>query len=155
MRIMRIKVKGLRIFFFHIAGARQQPCPFAWGAAHGSRAGGNQAAQGWAKAFYRSKRWLKCRDAYRKDRMLADGGLCEECHDRPGCIVHHREPLTQETITNPEISLNHRNLEYVCKDCHDRFEGHGIGGGSRPLCRFGGGGQPISMREMDRYGRKH
>nr|WP_300767001.1 HNH endonuclease [uncultured Acetatifactor sp.] len=63
--------------------------------------------------------------------------------------MHHRKPLTQETITNPEISLNHGNLEYVCKDCHDRFEGHGIGGGSRPLCRFTADGQPISMREVD------
>ena len=112
-------------------------------------------AQEWAKAFYRSKRWLKCRDAYIKDRILADGGLCEECHDRPGYIVHHREPLTQETITDTEISLNHRNLEYVCKDCHDRFEGHGIGGGSSLTCRFDEDGQPISMWEMDRYGRKH
>ena len=76
-------------------------------------------------------------------------------HDRPGYIVHHREPLTQETITDTEISLNHRNLEYVCKDCHDRFEGHGIGGGSSLTCRFDEDGQPISMREVDRYGRKH
>ena len=51
-------------------------------------------AQEWAKAFYRFKRWLTCRDAYIKDRILADGGLCEECHDRPGYIVHHRKPLT-------------------------------------------------------------
>ncbi len=55
-------------------------------------------AQEWAKAFYRSRRWLRCRDAYIKDRILADGGLCEECHDRPGYIVHHRKPLTQEIV---------------------------------------------------------
>ena len=55
-------------------------------------------AQEWAKAFYRSRRWLRCRDAYIKDRILADGGLCEECRDRPGYIVHHRKPLTQETV---------------------------------------------------------
>lgn len=107
-------------------------------------------AQEWAKAFYRSKRWLKCRDAYIKNRTLADGGLCEECHDRPGYIVHHRKPLNQETIKNPEIALNHRFLEYVCKDCHDMFDGHGIGRGSIPLCRFNEDGQPISMREVDR-----
>lgn len=112
-------------------------------------------AQEWAKAFYRSKRWLKCRDAYIKGRVLADGGLCEECHDRPGYIVHHRKPLTQETIADPEIALDHRLLEYVCKDCHDRFEGHGIGKGSSPLCRFDEEGQPISMREVDRDGRRH
>ena len=51
-------------------------------------------AQEWAKTFYRSKRWLKCRDAYIKVKILADGGLCGECRGRPGYIVHHRKPLT-------------------------------------------------------------
>ena len=54
---------------------------------------GDRVAQEWAKAFYRSKRWLKCRNAYIKARILADGGLCEECHDKPGYLVHHRKPI--------------------------------------------------------------
>ena len=29
-----------------------------------------------------------------------------------------------ENINNPEIALNNKNLMYVCKDCHDKFDGH-------------------------------
>lgn len=110
-------------------------------------------AQEWAKAFYRSKRWTRCRNAYIGSRILADGGLCEECHDRPGYIVHHKVPLTQENISDPEAGLNHGNLEYVCKECHDGFKGHGLGGGGRcgrGLCTFDDSGQPVSRREVDR-----
>lgn len=107
-------------------------------------------AQEWAKTFYRSKKWIRCRKAYIGSRVMTDGGLCEECHDRPGYIVHHKIILTPDNIWNPEISLNYHHLKYVCKECHDRFEGHGIGGGSRPLCRFDADGQPISVREVDK-----
>ncbi len=106
-------------------------------------------AQEWAKAFYRSRKWIKCRNAYIGHRTTVDGGLCEECREKPGYIVHHKAALTQDNISDPEVSLNSRNLMYVCKECHDKFEGHGIGGGSRPLCRFDADGQPVSMREVD------
>ena len=107
-------------------------------------------AKEWAKAFYNSKRWTRCRDAYISKRIATDGGLCEECREKPGYIVHHKIMLTQTNISNPDISLNEDNLEYVCKDCHDLFEGHGLNKGIRPLCRFDADGQPISLREIDR-----
>ena len=56
-----------------------------------------------------------------------DGGLCEECHDKPGYIVHHKIEVTPDNINDAWVTLNINNLEYVCKDCHDRFEGHFIG----------------------------
>lgn len=111
-------------------------------------------AQEWAKAFYKSKKWINCRTSYIKERILADGGLCEECHDKPGYIVHHKIILTPENISDPEIALNHEYMEYVCKDCHDLFEGHGLNK-SNPLCVFDADGQPISIREIDRNGRKY
>ena len=108
-------------------------------------------AQEWAKEFYKSTKWLRCRNAYIQHRIMVDGGLCEECHNKPGYIVHHKEMLTANNILNPEISLNNSNLEYVCKDCHDLFEGHGIRRhGVAPLCRFDADGQPISLRDIDR-----
>lgn len=107
-------------------------------------------AKEWAKAFYNSKRWTKCRDTYISNRIDVDGGLCEECHEKPGYIVHHRTTLTKTNISDPDISLNENNLEYVCKDCHDLFEGHGLNKGIKPLCRFDEDGQPISIREIDR-----
>lgn len=107
-------------------------------------------AQEWAREFYKSIQWLRCRNAYIQHRLIMDGGLCEECHNKPGYIVHHKVILTASNISDSEISLNHSNLEYVCKDCHDLFEGHGIRHGAAPLCRFDADGQPISLRDIDR-----
>lgn len=107
-------------------------------------------AQEWAKSFYRSKKWAKCRNAYIGYRTMVDGGLCEECRDKPGYIVHHKVILTQDNISDPEVALNSWNLEYVCKDCHDKFEGHGFNRTGKLLCRFDADGQPISLREVDR-----
>jgi 5-methylcytosine-specific restriction endonuclease McrA len=107
-------------------------------------------AKDFAKPFYNSKRWQKCKQSYIDQRVLADGGLCEECRSEPGFIVHHRVMLTEANIGNPDVSLNHENLEYVCKECHDRFEGHGVGNGRvRPLFVFDMDGQPISLRDVD------
>lgn len=111
---------------------------------------GDEMAQAYAKAFYKTAKWLKCRQSYIDSRIMQDGGLCEECHDRPGYIVHHKIRLTESNIQNPEVSLNHENLEYVCKECHDEFEGHGLNKAVKPLCMFDSTGQPISLREVDR-----
>ena len=47
-------------------------------------------AKDWAKNFYNSKRWRKCRAAYFRLR----GGTCERCAD-VGKIVHHKTYITQ------------------------------------------------------------
>ena len=111
-------------------------------------------AKDWARPFYNSLRWIKARDSYIAKRMMIDGGLCEECHKYPGYIVHHKIHLTEDNIHDQEISLNFNNFEYVCKECHDEFEGHGAGGHgkAKTLCSFDASGQPISLREIDRSG---
>lgn len=98
-----------------------------------------------AEAFYKSEKWQRCRAAYIADRLLIDGGLCEECHERAGVIVHHKEMLTEQNVNDPEITLNHDNLELVCKECHDRFEGHGVGNNNEllPRIKFDASGQPF------------
>ncbi|MBO5208494.1 MAG: hypothetical protein J6B68_04025 [Lachnospiraceae bacterium] len=108
-------------------------------------------AKEWAKSFYNSKAWQRCRASYIAERVRIDGGVCEECQQEQGYIVHHRIILTAETISNPEIALNHKYMEYVCKACHDKFEGHGVNGRGKvkPLCLFDENGQPISLREID------
>lgn len=107
-------------------------------------------AKEWAKAFYNSKAWKTCRDSYIKERILADGGMCEECHEKMGYIVHHTILLTKSNINDPDIALNHKLMKYVCKGCHDEYEGHGNGHAKiRPLCIFDEQGQPISLREID------
>lgn len=77
-------------------------------------------AKEFAKAFYKSKAWQRCRAAY----GASVGWLCEDClkdgRYTPGRIVHHRETLTPENINDPDIALGWDNLKLVCEDCHGR-----------------------------------
>lgn len=72
-----------------------------------------------ARDFYRSHAWRRCRDAY----AASVSGLCERCLKRglivAGDEVHHKIRLAPENINNPEIALNWENLELLCKSCHD------------------------------------
>ncbi len=74
----------------------------------------------YARAFYKSRAWLKCRDSYIK----SVGGLCERCLADglivPGYIVHHKCYLTPENINDPATTLNWDNLELLCLDCHNK-----------------------------------
>ena len=70
--------------------------------------------QPWARWFYKSAAWRRCRDAYYKARF----GLCERCGG-PGKIVHHRIYLTPQNIHDPDVTLNWENLELLCQTCHN------------------------------------
>lgn len=76
-------------------------------------------AKDFAKAFYKSKEWKDCRLAFIGERMVIDGGMCERCKRRLGYIVHHKELLTPANIHDPDVTLSHDMLEYLCKACHD------------------------------------
>lgn len=67
-----------------------------------------------SKAFYKSARWLKCRQSYIK----SVNGVCERCGN-PGYILHHKILLTPENINDPDVTLNFENLEFVCLQCHN------------------------------------
>lgn len=71
-----------------------------------------------AKGFYKSQAWKRCRAAYAR----SVGGLCERCRERgiirAGEIVHHRIHVEPETITDPHVLLDWGNLELVCRECH-------------------------------------
>ena len=81
-------------------------------------------AKGFARPFYDSLAWKLCRQSYIAQRVKIDGGLCEECHQRIGFIVHHKVSIDESNVNDVEVTLNHSNLEFVCKQCHDRFDGH-------------------------------
>ena len=76
-------------------------------------------AREFARKFYKSKAWQQCRASY----ISKVHGLCERCQTKgkikPGYIVHHKIYLTPKNINDPNITLNHSNLEYVCLDCHN------------------------------------
>lgn len=85
-------------------------------------------AKEFAKAFYNSTAWKKCRTAYIAYRQRVDGGMCESCHEVPGYIVHHKIELTPENINDPDIALNFGNLKYDCHVCHQRENANEISG---------------------------
>ena len=76
-------------------------------------------ARDFAKKFYKSKSWERCRSAYIKYK----GGLCERCFAKgiikAGVIVHHKEYITPYNINNPKITTDYDNLELLCLDCHN------------------------------------
>ena len=76
----------------------------------------------YAKKFYKSKTWRDCRNSYFQSKY----GLCERCAG-PGEIVHHKKYITPDNIDDPNITLNHSNLELVCRPCHNKEH---FGGGS-------------------------
>lgn len=75
---------------------------------------GGSLAKEFAKKFYNSKQWKKCREAYIKSVY----GLCERC-GKPGEILHHKKYLTPENMNDSNITLGWDNLEYLCQDCHN------------------------------------
>ncbi len=69
-----------------------------------------------ARAFYRSASWQKCRESFLASKMW----LCERCKAQAATIAHHKIYLTPANINDPTITLNWNNLEALCQDCHNR-----------------------------------
>lgn len=106
---------------------------------------GAAMAREFAKSFYASTAWKKCRKQY----IASVGGLCERCLARgvvkPGYILHHKIKLEPWNIDDQSVTLNPANLEYVCLDCHnaDELGEHsGTGPKHKPRrARFDGAGR--------------
>lgn len=73
-------------------------------------------AKEYAKSFYRSKEWIKCRNGYMDSKHY----ICEKC-GKPAIIVHHKKFINPGNISNPEVTLNWNNLEALCIDCHNQI----------------------------------
>lgn len=73
-----------------------------------------------AKKLYRSKAWQRCRTSY----IATVNGLCEHCLARgmeePGYICDHIIELNIHNINNPEITLSHTNLQFLCVSHHNK-----------------------------------
>ena len=83
----------------------------------------NCMAREFAKNFYSSPAWEKCRNGYVAHRRSIDGGLCEYCGQQVGRIVHHKVFLTPANINDPAVSLSWSNLMLVCDECHKKLHG--------------------------------
>ncbi|KYH30745.1 HNH endonuclease [Clostridium tepidiprofundi DSM 19306] len=75
-------------------------------------------AKEYAKNFYKSKEWIKCRNSF----MASKNYICERC-GKPAYIVHHKEHITPSNINNPNITLNWDNLQALCIECHNVVHG--------------------------------
>jgi len=76
-----------------------------------------------AEKLYKSRGWRGTRDAYAQSVH----GVCERCLRKGimsiGEIVHHKIPITEDNIDNPEITLSWENLELLCRKCHAEVHG--------------------------------
>ncbi len=79
-------------------------------------------AKEYAKEFYKSRAWIKCRNSF----MASKNYLCERCGGL-AVIVHHKKHITPANINDPNITLNWDNLQALCTECHNAV--HGKGGG--------------------------
>ena len=68
-----------------------------------------------AKHFYKSKAWERCRLAFLRSKFF----LCERCGG-PATIAHHKIWLNEKNINDPTISLSWDNFEALCQDCHNK-----------------------------------
>ena len=77
-------------------------------------------ARDFAKRFYNSKAWKLCRKSFIALRISVDGGMCQHCQKELGYICDHIDELTPDNINDPEITLSHDNLQYLCLPCHNK-----------------------------------
>ena len=84
-------------------------------------------AKPFARKFYSSKAWQDCRNEYAKKVHH----LCENCLRqgiyKPGEIVHHRIEISPLNIDKPEITLNQKNLQLLCRECHAMMHDDKVG----------------------------
>ena len=72
-------------------------------------------AKKFAKKFYNSKKWKDVQALYRQSKY----GICERCGKPNGTIVHHKTYLTEDNISDVNVSLAFDNLELLCQECHN------------------------------------
>ena len=96
-----------------------------------------------AKKFYHSRAWKDCRASY----IQTVFGLCEHCGS-PGYIVDHIIEINSDNINDPNITLSHDNLQYLCTPCHNRktFTKQGV---TRDDVRFDDDGNLIQRSESN------
>lgn len=98
-----------------------------------------------AKTFYSSKAWQRCRAAYAESK----GNLCERCLAKglivPGEIVHHKIHLTEKNVSDPMVALNWDNLALLCRECHAQEHGEETYGKKQKRYIVGDNGEVVGI----------
>lgn len=69
----------------------------------------------YAKEFYKSSAWQKCRLGYMQSKSF----ICERCGGIAK-IVHHKKYISPNNIQDTGITLSWSNLEALCQECHNK-----------------------------------
>lgn len=78
-------------------------------------------AKEYAKSFYNSLAWIKCRSSFMKSKHY----VCERCGS-PAKIVHHKIHINPSNINDMNITLNWDNLQALCLECHNIVHGNSV-----------------------------
>ena len=100
-------------------------------------------AREFSKKFYHSKAWSDTQKAF----MTSRNYICERCGNA-AVIVHHKEHLTPENITNPNVALDWSNLQALCMDCHAEVH---AGIPTQPGLMFDDRGNLVRCRDTKGY----
>ena len=68
------------------------------------------------RKFYETQQWVKLARYIRIKYYYT----CQSC-GRRGVYVHHIIHITDENVSDPNITLNEDNLTLLCLDCHNEI----------------------------------
>ena len=71
----------------------------------------------WQMKFYNSKQWRTLRNEIRNDKRMR----CDNCHKliKGKSICDHRIEVSPENYQDESITLNKRNIDLLCIECHN------------------------------------
>lgn len=69
------------------------------------------------KYFYNSNAWKNLARKIRTQKFF----ICEKCGRPNSKEVHHKIPVTELNVNDPNITLNESNLMLLCNECHNKI----------------------------------
>lgn len=69
------------------------------------------------KYFYNSNAWKNLAQKIRTQKFF----ICEKCGRPNSKEVHHKIPVTELNVNDPNITLNESNLILLCNECHNEI----------------------------------
>ena len=104
-------------------------------------------AKDFSDAFYHSAAWARARES----ALVRDSHLCQRClaagDITPATMVHHKEELTPENISDPNVSCGLDNLVSLCDRCHKIMHGWARAGATRQGFAFDSDGNLICLQD--------
>lgn len=76
--------------------------------------------------FYHTTAWRRFRKAYLAFRLNRDGAYIDDMTKEQimnpwDCVLHHVNPITEATVTDPDVTLNAANIMLLTHASHNRI----------------------------------